>query len=118
MATSITADAQFAPDSPLEEAGFELLVPFDMDAAHAGQMPGNSSGKSAANLESRLRRPLTNSKVPLPSALVFERVSGRDRCSTAAGLTQRGSPTVAPAHSCARFKGVAPQARVPPNGRR
>jgi hypothetical protein len=27
MATSITADAQFAPDSSLEEDGFELLVP-------------------------------------------------------------------------------------------
>jgi hypothetical protein len=27
MATSITADAQFAIDSPLEESGFEPLVP-------------------------------------------------------------------------------------------
>ena len=87
-------------DSPLEEAGFELLVPIDIDAARAGQMTGNPSGKSAANLESRLRRSLTNSKAPLPSALVFERVSGRDRCSTAGGLTHRGSPTGA--HSSPR----------------
>jgi hypothetical protein len=33
VATSITADAQFAPDSSLEGAGFELSVPRRLDDA-------------------------------------------------------------------------------------
>jgi hypothetical protein len=45
-------------------------------------MTGNPSGKSAANLESRLRRPLTNSKAALPSALVSS--ASADRCGSKA----------------------------------
>jgi hypothetical protein len=51
-------EIRFAVDSPLEEAGFELLVPLDIDAARAGQMTGNPSGKSPEDLESQLQRRL------------------------------------------------------------
>ena len=36
--------ARFAIDSPLEEAGFEPLVPLVISAARAGQMTGNPCG--------------------------------------------------------------------------
>jgi hypothetical protein len=37
MATLITAEAQFASDSPLEEGGFEPLVPLTLNATNAGE---------------------------------------------------------------------------------
>jgi len=42
--SSVARSSQFTPDSPVEEAGFEPLVPLDIDAARARQMSGNPCG--------------------------------------------------------------------------